>query len=73
MNTNTLDTEGTEGIEPGALLLDFTEAGRRLGIGRTSVYKLVADGELDCVHIGRRALIVADSCPAFVARLREEP
>ena len=42
----------------------------RLGVGRTSVYKLVADGELEAVKIGRRTLVVAESVDAYIAKLR---
>jgi excisionase family DNA binding protein len=42
------------------------------GIGRTTLYRLRRDGELDSVSIGRRSLITVDSIDAYVARLRTE-
>ena len=41
-----------------------------LGIGRTKVYELVNDGELELVHIGCRALVPVDSVQSFSDRLR---
>jgi len=51
-------------------LLPITEAARRLGVGRTKAYELVAAGELEAVHIGKRHLVVAESVADYVARLR---
>lgn len=53
------------------LLLPITEAANRLGIGRTKTYELIATGELEAVHIGRRRLVAADSIEAYVRRLRD--
>lgn len=39
------------------------------GIGRTTLWRLVRDGHLEQVHIGRRAFITADSIDAYVAGL----
>ena len=39
------------------------------GIGITTVYKLVAEGELTKVNIGRRAFITRKSIEAYVDRL----
>jgi excisionase family DNA binding protein len=54
---------------PTRLLWDIPEAGDVLRVGRTTVYELIARGELDAVHIGRRRLITASSVEAYVARL----
>lgn len=40
------------------------------GISRTTVYKLVQNGELTKVSIGRRGFITVDSIEAYVDRLR---
>jgi hypothetical protein len=47
----TLDPGEQDG-EPPSLLVPVLTAGRMLGIGRTKVYELVGDGELELVHIG---------------------
>ena len=41
-----------------------------LSVGRTSVYELIATGDLETVHIGRSMRIPADSVHAFVALRR---
>lgn len=46
-------------MEP--LTLSINEAARVLGLGRTSIYALIADGRLDVVKIGRRTLVTTDS------------
>ncbi len=57
---------------PRPVLLTIVEAGRMLRIGRTSMYQLVAAGEVEVIHIGRCAPIPADALDAFVARRRAE-
>jgi len=39
------------------LLLSIPDAGRTLGVGRSSAYELIRAGKLRVVHIGRRALV----------------
>lgn len=54
-----------------ALLLSVPDARARLGgIGRTTLYELVAAGELTKVNIGARGFITADSITAYVDRLK---
>ncbi len=47
-------------------LLSVTEAGRRLGIGRSALYQTLARGELRSVKVGRRRLVPADAIADFV-------
>ncbi len=54
-----------------AILLTVRDAAQLLAIGRTSVYQLIADGELEVIHIGRAARIPATAVHAFVRRRRE--
>lgn len=56
---------------PPSLLVQVPVAARMLGIGRTKVYELVKDGELELVHIGCRALVPIDTVQSFSDRLRE--
>jgi len=52
-------------------LVTVDRAARLLGIGRTTLYELIAEGELQVVHIHRSARIPIDAIDAYVARLRE--
>ena len=40
------------------------------GIGRTSIYKAVAEGQLRAVKFGRRTLILADDLDRFLNQLK---
>ena len=53
-----------------AVLLTIPDAARRLGIGRSKAYELVATGELEVVHIGRCVRVPVDAVENFVRRLR---
>jgi excisionase family DNA binding protein len=55
------------------LLLTAIQAARLLSVGRTTVYELVAAGDLETVHIGRSMRIPADSVHAFVELRRGRP
>jgi len=53
------------------LLLKIPEAARRLGIGRTKTYELIADGRLEVVRIDSAVRIPVDAVERFVAERRE--
>jgi excisionase family DNA binding protein len=55
-----------------ALLVSITEAGRVIGVGRTTVYDLIRRGTLPAVHVGRRVLVPVDALEEYVARLRSD-
>jgi excisionase family DNA binding protein len=55
-------------VEP--LLLDVRDAARVLGIGRSSLYELIAAGEIEVVHIGRSARVPLAALHEFVDRCR---
>ncbi|MFD7446672.1 helix-turn-helix domain-containing protein [Streptomyces sp. NPDC059909] len=57
--------------DPTLLLLTVEEAARRLGIGRTTCFALIASGELESVKVGSLRRIPSDALAAYVARLRE--
>ena len=61
---------GAVPTEPGQLLLSPVQAARRLGIGRSTLYLLLGDGQLESVHIGARRLVPVDGLERFVERLR---
>ena len=57
---------------PTRLLVPIPEACEALGgIGRTTLYEKVNDGDLEKVNIGRRGFITAASLLAYVDRLSE--
>lgn len=55
----------------GAILLSAEEAAEMLGIGRTFVFELIANGRLESITIGRRRLIPRDALERLVAEERE--
>lgn len=53
-----------------AALLNVEEAARRLGIGRTKMYALISDGDVESVNIGRRRLVPPECLNDYVKSLR---
>lgn len=51
------------------VLLSVVEAARRLGIGRTLMYELLASGAIESVHVGRLHKVPARALDAFVSHL----
>lgn len=52
-------------MEP--LAVSINDASKALGLGRTSIYALIAVGRLEAFKLGRRTLIRADSIRRLVA------
>ena len=52
------------------MLLTPSEAAAALGIGRSKVYELLQNGQLQSVHIGTCRRIPADALTTFLERLR---
>jgi len=50
------------------LVVAIPEAARRLGIGRSTVWALIARGSLPVVRIGGRTLVRVNDLDAFVER-----
>ena len=46
------------------------EAARQLGIGRSLLYELLADGQVESIHVGRLRRIPADALAAYIDRQR---
>ena len=59
--------------KPVRLLLTVEEAADQLCIGRTTMYALIKDGDIESVQIGRLRRVPADALPAFLARVRMSP
>ncbi|TQF04594.1 helix-turn-helix domain-containing protein [Kitasatospora acidiphila] len=58
---------GTEVPDPTLVALTVEEAARRLGVGRTTMYALVASGEVPSVTIGRLRRVPAEALKEYVA------
>lgn len=43
-----------------------------IGVGRTTMYKLLADGEIESIKVNRNRLIPADALHRFIERKRAE-
>jgi excisionase family DNA binding protein len=55
-----------------ALLLTTREAASRLSIGRSTLYELIAAGEVEVVRIGRSVRVPTATLAVFVERRRQE-
>jgi excisionase family DNA binding protein len=49
------------------------QAAETLGIGRSKLYELLENGQLESIHIGACRRIPHEALTAMVARLRREP
>jgi excisionase family DNA binding protein len=56
--------------EPQLALLAVKQAAGVLNLGRSTVYRLIADGRLDVVHIGRSTRVPIDAITKFITELR---
>jgi excisionase family DNA binding protein len=52
------------------LLLTVSEAAQQLGIGRSLLYELLADGQVESIHVGRLRRIPIDALADFIDRRR---
>lgn len=55
--------------DPVEIVLTVEEAARRLGVGRTTMYSLVSDGEVQSVLIGRLRRIPVKALHQYVDSL----
>lgn len=60
-------TKASASIQP--VLLSIGEAARLLGIGRSTLYSLLSDGDLSGLKIGARTLIRRSDLEALVESL----
>jgi excisionase family DNA binding protein len=59
------------GVKP-SRLLTIPEAAERLRMSRTSVYKLLGNGELERRNVGRSVRIAEEDVERFIARQGEQ-
>jgi excisionase family DNA binding protein len=55
-------------LEPEKYLLTAEEAARALNIGRTRIYGLIKNNDLQSVKVGRSRRVVASSINTFIER-----
>ncbi|WP_209515776.1 helix-turn-helix domain-containing protein [Sphingomonas sp. BE137] len=48
------------------LAIGINDAARALGVGRTHLYSLIADGKIDTILLGRRRLVKVESLRKLV-------
>jgi excisionase family DNA binding protein len=51
-----------------ALAVSINDTAKALGLGRTSIYAMIADVRLEAFKLGRRTLVKAESIRRLVAR-----
>ena len=61
-----------EAALPTERLLRISDSARLLGIGRTTFYKLIQEGDIHVVHIGRAVRVPVAEVDAFVVRLHTQ-
>jgi excisionase family DNA binding protein len=49
------------------LHFSINDTARTLGLGRTSIYAMIADGRLDAFRLGRRRLVRMESIRRLIA------
>ncbi|WP_158852348.1 helix-turn-helix domain-containing protein [Saccharothrix deserti] len=55
------------------VLLTTEEAAERLGVGRTTMYRLIGTGEIESVQIGRLRRIHVAAVDAYARKLLQNP
>lgn len=60
-------------MEQEPFLISIDETQKMIGVGRTKVYQLMDDRELESVKIGDRRLITMPSIKKMIERLLEDP
>lgn len=61
--------DSSQSLPSHPLAYGIIDAARNLGIGRSSIYRLIADGKLEARALGGRTVIPASSLHAFLASL----
>ena len=55
---------------PTPALLSLGDAAQLLGVSRSSLYRMIREGELTRVHVGRSARLTRVSVEAYLAKIR---
>lgn len=73
MRSPTISTASTASPQLTVRLLSVAEACSFLGIKRTQFYKLLGQGRLNAVKLGRRTLVRTDELQRFIDALATSP
>lgn len=58
-----------QAVEPLAVRIPL--AAQMLGIGKSTLYEMIASGEIETIKVGRSTLVPTDSLRAFLERRRK--
>ncbi len=50
------------------LAVSINDTVRALGLGRTTIYEMIADGRLETIKLGRRRLVIVESIRRLIAQ-----
>jgi excisionase family DNA binding protein len=64
------DRSAPQEVHGHRLLLTVSEAAQQLGIGRSLLYELLAEGQVESIHVGRLRRIPIDALADFIDRQR---
>jgi excisionase family DNA binding protein len=64
------DWSASQEMQGQRLLLTVSEAAKQLGIGRSLLYELLSDGQVESIHVGRLRRIPTDALAAYIDRQR---
>jgi len=70
-HTPPADTEARQ--VPARVMFTAEEAAQQLGIGRTMMYRLIRNGDIESVRIGRLRRVPAAAIQDYAARLATNP
>jgi excisionase family DNA binding protein len=59
-------------IAPELLTVRIREACRITGIGRSKLYELIAEGEIEVIKVGAMTLVPVEGLRAFIGQARDE-
>ena len=59
---------GPPSVEP--ICVKVNDAARMIGVGRTKLYELIADGEVETVKLGKSSRVITASLHRLVMRQR---
>lgn len=60
----------TADANPAPLCVRINVAARMMGIGRTKLYELIGNGEVDAIKVGKATLVTTASLNAMIERRR---